>query len=39
MEKIEDYEEVLKTIYSKMPYPREIGAMPEENWKMQLKKY
>ena len=33
MEKIEEYEEILKTIYSKMPYPREIGAMPEENWK------
>ena len=38
MEKTEEYEEGLKIIYSKMPYPREIGAIPEEEWKRFLER-
>ena len=29
---IEECEEGLKSIYSNMPYPRQIGAIPEEQW-------
>ena len=36
---IQECEEGLKSIYSNMPYPRQIGAIPEEQWNKFLEEH